>query len=150
MLKVERASPPLLIVLMFVAPIVAMSLSATAAPLVSPGEYDLRTRMVMPHLDEMRRSERHQRLCMDEAATAASLFPVLEQPALRGCTLDHAQADGPDTSFVLVCASSRVASGTARLSQDGNLIEGVLEVKMGGKNMTFAQYVAAVRVGGCH
>lgn len=113
------------------------------------GQYTLATQMVMPHLDEMRRVVVEARRCVADGDVAA-LFPVLDQHALRGCRLDYPRhgADGDD--YVLVCASARVASGTARLEAVGDdRLVGRLEVKMGGKNMTFSQRSEARRDGPC-
>ena len=106
----------------------------------------------MPHLDEMRRQvAQHTRCVRDDAPDG--LFPVLEQHALRGCRLDYPKsvvtADGTRRDYVLVCASARVASGTASLEADGEVLVGTLAVKMGGKNMTFSQRVEARRGAPC-
>jgi hypothetical protein len=103
----------------------------------------------MPHLEENLRyaTTREQRcLQLDEFA---ALFPILRHPSLEGCHLDDERRHGSSVRYRLVCASPQVASGTARLESAGERIAGILEVRMGGKNMTFSQRSEAVRQGDC-
>ena len=102
------------------------------------GAYDITASTDMPHLEEnLRYATVRERRCVREVA---SFFPILEHPSLEGCTL---------AGDVLVCASPEVATGTVSLHEAAGRLTGVLEVKMGGKNMTFAQRVEAVRLGDC-
>lgn len=114
--------------------------------------YEVAATMVMPHLDEMRRQVTHHTRCVEDDAPDA-LFPVLDQHALRGCRLGYpkatAQGEGERREYVLVCASARVASGTAGIDANGDTLVGLLTVKMGGKNMTFSQRVEARRGAAC-
>lgn len=137
---------PTLVVLMASSIMPAVPRAADFA--LEPGEYEVVTQMIMPHLDEMRRIEKRRRLCI-EADEPAVLFPVMRQPALRGCVLDYPAEHAGRTNYVLQCESARVATGTAQLSRTSGRIDGMLEVKMGGKNMTFSQRSTAVRRGAC-
>jgi hypothetical protein len=119
-----------------------------AAARLTPGEYVLTTRMLMPHLDEMRRIEKHAVVCVTRG-TPEELFPVLAQPALRGCVLAYEAVRATGREYILTCASARVATGKARVSGVGERFEGLLEVKMGGKNMTFSQHISAARRADC-
>ena len=95
----------------------------------------------MPNLEENLRyaTTREQRcLSVDEFD---AWFPILRHPSLEGCHLDEHHR--------LVCANPQVASGTAWLETAGERIAGTLEVKMGGKNMTFFQRIEAVRQRDC-
>ncbi|MEQ8234888.1 MAG: hypothetical protein RLW61_03110 [Gammaproteobacteria bacterium] len=108
-----------------------------------PGQYELAWQTVMPHLDEMRRITDRETACLD--GDPQGLFPVLRQPALRGCRLQP--LDGG--RWQLTCRSAAVASGSATLENTGAGISGDLAIKMGGKNMTFSQHVTATRRGSC-
>jgi hypothetical protein len=115
----------------------------------SPGLYEITAQTVMPHLEENLRyaTTREQRcLQLDELA---ALFPILRHPSLEGCHLDDERRRGSSVRYRLVCASPQVASGTARLDAAGGRIAGILDVKMGGKNMTFSQHIEAVRQRDC-
>jgi hypothetical protein len=95
----------------------------------------------MPHLEEnLRYATTREQRCVN-LDDLDSLFPILRHPSLEGCHLDD--------RYRLVCANPQVASGVARLETAGERIAGTLEVKMGGKNMTFSQRVAAVRQRDC-
>lgn len=129
----------------------ALSLLAGAAaagtpPLLPAGEYALSSQMQMPHLDEMRRIVDHHTRCLGDD-DLHGLFPVMAQPALRGCQFGFPQARDEGLRYVLVCQSARVATGTAELSRTRAGVVGHLRIKMGGKNMTFAQRVEARRLG---
>ena len=98
----------------------------------------------MPHLEEsLRYATTRERRCL-HGDEPTSLFPILRHPSLEGCRL-RGEAPG----YRLVCASAEVATGSARLDAAAGRIAGLLEIKMGGKNMTFAQRIEAVRQGGC-
>jgi hypothetical protein len=122
--------------------------TAAAAPAVPSGRYALAAQTVMPHLDAMRNSVDHREICVADGALER-LFPVLEHPALRGCTLAYPKAEARGTRYVLSCTSARVASGGLLLVDEGGALVGDLAVKMGGKNMTFTQHVRAERRGAC-
>lgn len=112
------------------------------------GRYHIESRMVLPHLEEMRRIVDVERTCLP-AARVAGLFPVFRQPAMTGCTLDRADALAPAGAYVLHCEGNNGATGTAEIARDGARVTGVLRAKMGGKNMTFSQHITARRDGDC-
>ena len=125
---------------------------APAHAATSAYTYQIAATMMMPHLDEMRRQVTQQSRCVTDDVPGG-LFPVMEQHALRGCRLDYPKsvenAGGQRREYVLVCASARVASGTASIDETGERLVGLLAVKMGGKNMTFSQRVEARRGAAC-
>ena len=119
----------------------------SAAPLQAGQQrYEITTTTVLPHLDEMRRQKNVLERCITDGALA-ELFPLLDEPAFRGCTIT-AQGDANKT-LQLVCRSVNGAAGTGRVAADGNGWRGVLMVKMGGKNMTLEHHIRAVALGPC-
>ncbi len=129
--------------------LLVMTTATTAREFTLPaGEYAIRSNMLMPHLDAMRRIVAEESRCLTEDDSRA-LFPVMRQPALHGCTFGFGASQGEAFQYVLVCQTARVATGTSELTHQGSTIVGNLVVKMGGKNMTFAQRVEAVRTGDC-
>jgi hypothetical protein len=103
----------------------------------------------MPHLEEnLRYATTHEQRCVQPSDLAA-LFPILRHPSLEGCHLDEERRHDSSIRYRLVCANPQVASGTARLDAAGERIAGILEVKMGGKNMTFSQHIEALRQRDC-
>lgn len=122
--------------------------SASAAA-IEPGRYEIVARTEMPHLEEsLRYATTRERRCLRRDEPSA-VFPILQHPSLEGCALGVARRRGDTVRYSLDCASAEVATGSARLDESPGRIAGVLEVKMGGKNMTFAQRIEAVRQGPC-
>jgi hypothetical protein len=129
----------------------AASLSGHAAtPVAVPaGEYELTTETVLPHLEEaLRYATTRTRQCLQEP-DATGLFPLLRHPAFAGCSLvPRAQArDG--LQFTLQCLNPEAASGSAVFEFSANHVSAVLDLKMGGKNMTLSQRLHGPRVGPC-
>lgn len=123
---------------------------ALCAPVaLNPGLYDVTTETLLPHLEEnLRYATTHARQCLDTQDVAA-LFPLLRHQAFAGCELSQGVADGPAISFPLACRNPEAASGVARLTLEPDRLIGVLEIKMGGKNMTLSQRVTGPRLGPC-
>jgi hypothetical protein len=95
----------------------------------------------MPNLEEnLRYATTREQRCVN-LDDFDSLFPILSHPSLEGCHLD--------VRYRLVCANPQIATGAARVYGAGERIAGILEVKMGGKNMTFSQRIEAVRRRDC-
>jgi hypothetical protein len=103
----------------------------------------------MPHLEEsLRYATTLERRCL-RADDLSSVFPILRHPSLQGCKLGNERRRGDTLRYHLLCASRQVATGNARLDVGPGRLAGALEIKMGGKNMTFAQRIEAVRQGEC-
>jgi hypothetical protein len=116
---------------------------------VEPGTYEITAQIVMPHLEEnLRYATTRERRCL-RSHELPSVFPVLHHQSLDGCKLGDASRHGDAIHYLLVCQSPEVATGIARLYAGPARITGILEIKMGGKNMTFSQRIEAVRQGGC-
>jgi hypothetical protein len=114
-----------------------------------PGAYDITAQTVMPHLEEsLRYATTRERRCLI-GHDLPSVFPILRHQSLEGCKLGDAGRQGDTIRYLLVCRNPQVATGTARLDTGPGRITGVLEIKMGGKNMTFSQRVEAARQGEC-
>lgn len=128
---------------------ICLLLTLSAAAVVSPRLYDITTETSMPNLEENLRYtiERSQRcLGRDDFATA---FPVLHHPSLAGCKLREQSFDENTLSYRLVCDRSSGTTGTATWRLGEHSIRGTLNVKLGGKNMTFSQSITGRPVGQC-
>jgi hypothetical protein len=129
----------------------ALSLSGTAATTVAvpAGEYDLTTQTVLPHLEEaLRYATTRARQCLHEA-DATSIFPLLRHQAFTGCALVPRAQASDGLHFTLHCANPEAASGSAVFEIDAGRISALLDLKMGGKNMTLSQRITGPRVGPC-
>lgn len=124
--------------------------AAAAAPVaLAPGEYELTTETVLPHLEEaLRYATTRTRQCL-QAPEATDLFPLLRHQAFTGCTLASDAKAGDGLHYSLQCRNPEAASGSAVFELDGSRISAVLELKMGGKNMTLSQRLHGPRLGPC-
>jgi hypothetical protein len=124
--------------------------SLLASPLVlSPGTYELTVETLLPHLEEnLRYATTRQRLCLG-TQDAATLFPILRHAAFTGCALSGGQLIEGRLEYTLACKNPQAASGFAQLSVSPARVDGVLEIKMGGKSMTLSQRITGPRVGAC-
>jgi hypothetical protein len=103
----------------------------------------------MPHLEEnLRYATTRERRCL-RSHELPWVFPVLHHESLEGCKLGDESQRGGTIRYLLVCQSPQVATGIARLNAAPGRITGILEIKMGGKNMTFSQRIEATRQGEC-
>ncbi len=139
----------------FLVPVFLLTLHSRAAELLPTRLYDVTIETGMPHLEEnLRYATTHQRRCIS-LKDLATAFPILNHPTLAGCTLlgtsqndDIAGKDGT-IKFALSCDDRHGTTGMAVWHIDKQRIRGRLDVKLGGKNMTFSQTVTAKVVGHC-
>src|SRR5262249_38361030 len=111
--------------------------------------YELTTETSMPHLEENLRyatTTRRQCLTLAQLTTA---FPILHHPALTGCTLENQTRVSTNLSYQLVCSGGHGTTGMATWRLDEHSMRGTLDVKLGGKNMTFFQRITAIPLGRC-
>ena len=114
-----------------------------------PQLYEVTTETGMPHLEEnLRYTVTHERHCMARQPLAQA-FPVLSHPALQGCSLQNETQRDDTVSYVLVCSAGHGTTGEAIWQIDARRIRGTLNVKLGGKNMTFYQRITALPLGAC-
>jgi hypothetical protein len=74
---------------------------------------------------------------------------ILRHQLLNGYKLAAGNRHGDAIYYPLVCDGSNGTTGTAQLHADADRVKGVLQIKMGGKNMTFSQRIEAKRQGDC-
>jgi hypothetical protein len=129
--------------------LLAATATATAPAIDSPRLYFVTTETIMPHLEEnLRYAAERGRRCLDRQ-DLGSAFPILHHPSLARCRLRE-QAFGEHVlSYLLVCENSSGTTGTAVWRLEENSLHGTLNVKLGGKNMTFSQRLTATLLGAC-
>jgi hypothetical protein len=128
--------------------------------------YDVTVETGMPHLEEnLRYAATRTERCLTRK-DLESAFPVLDHPSLAGCKLREQSSDEDTIVYALVCEQSTgrwqllpalptfppsvaVATGKATWRIGEHVIRGTLDVKLGGKNMTFFQRVTARVIGDC-
>lgn len=125
-----------------------IGLAASTAP--GPARlYDVTTETGMPHLEENLRyavTRTEQCLARNDLASA---FPILDHPSLAGCKLREHSHDDDTIIYALVCENSTGTTGKATWRLGEHVIRGTLDVKLGGKNMTFFQRVTGTLIGTC-
>ncbi len=114
-----------------------------------PRAYEVVTETVLPHLEEnLRYAATRQTHCWS-GRDLSSAFPVLGHESLKGCRLDQERREDDTVSYRLICGGGNPTTGAATWHVGADRIRGTLDVKMGGKNMTFYQRVTATAVGEC-
>lgn len=111
------------------------------------GHYDIKSTTVMPHLDEMRRNIKQEKICVPKL-DVIYLFPVLRYAAFAGCRAEKLPSDSGER-YDLACPGPNGAAGSINLKAHQSILRGKLETKMGGKNMTFSQFIEAKHIGPC-
>jgi hypothetical protein len=111
--------------------------------------YEVTTETGMPHLEEsLRYTLTREKHCLAHQGLSDA-FPILKSPALKGCKLDQESRRDDTVSYLLVCAGGHGTTGRATWHLGEHQIRGTLDVKLGGKNMTFYQRVTARSLGEC-
>ncbi len=133
--------------LLFLVLIIHIPINSIAVE-ITTGSYKLETRLLLPHLEEMRRTISTAVICI-EKNDVTPLFPILKQPGMMDCSLIKDKSTDVGANYVLRCPGKNAAKGIAILKQNDNEVSAELNAKMGGKNMTFSQFSNAVWQGPC-
>lgn len=123
--------------------------SAGEAETPPPQLYDVITETAMPHLEEnLRYATTREQRCLEENELWTA-FPVLQYAALKDCRLEQESRQEDAVTYALLCEGGHGTTGRAtwELGRTQNI--GMLNVKLGGKNMTFYQRVTARALGAC-
>jgi hypothetical protein len=111
--------------------------------------YEVITETGMPHLEEnLRYATTRENRCLTDEELASS-FPILKSASLADCKLQRKRRDAQLNIYLLVCNGGHGTTGNASWRVGEQLIVGQLDVKLGGKNMTFFQRVTAKPLGQC-
>jgi hypothetical protein len=133
-------------VLILSAPITSSAWSDEVMPLQL---YEVVTETAMPNLEEnLRYTITREQRCTQQSELW-SAFPILHHTALKDCKLDHQNREQDTLSYDLICEGGHGTTGRAIWQIGRNQSTGTLNVKLGGKNMTFYQRVSARALGKC-
>ena len=123
--------------------------SAGAAEALPPQLYEIITETSMPHLEEnLRYATTREQRCL-EPDGLWSAFPILQFAALKDCRLEPKSRQEDAVSYSLVCTGGHGTTGHATWQLGRTQSTGTLNVKLGGKNMTFSQRLIARALGAC-
>ena len=111
--------------------------------------YEVVVQTTMPHLEEnLRYTKSTSTQCLAKSELLVT-FPVLTENAFHDCKLTKQAHSDTHATYHLVCPASTGTTGTAAWRFNSSHLAGTLEVKLGGKNMTFHQLITAKRIGEC-
>jgi hypothetical protein len=111
--------------------------------------YEISTETGMPHLEEnLRYAVRREQRCVD-LQDLSGAFWMLGHESLQDCRLDKTSQSSEAASYTLRCSGGHGTSGNASWELGADRISGTLNVRLGGKNMTFYQRITARPVGPC-
>ncbi|MGH8728040.1 MAG: DUF3617 domain-containing protein [Burkholderiales bacterium] len=111
--------------------------------------YEITTETGMPHLeDNLRYAATREKRCLSQGDLATA-FPILKHHSLEGCKLDIETRVEDTLTYLLSCQAAHGKTGTAQWQLGADQLMGRLDVRMGGKNMTFYQRITAKPVGEC-
>ncbi len=121
-----------------------------ALPLAAqPALYEMSTETGMPHLEwNLRYATVTERRCLDPQ-DLSGVFWMLREPALQDCTMVPEGRSAGRASYRLLCRGGHGTEGSAEWRIGPDTLDGRLDVRLGGKNMTFYQRVVARVVGPC-
>jgi hypothetical protein len=112
--------------------------------------YEVTTETGMPHLEENLRYATRVELACTNARELATAFWMLHDVSLQDCELIQVSEERPTVAlYRLECHGGHGTTGSARWEFGSNTIFGTLDVRLGGKNMTFYQRITAKEVGKC-
>ncbi|KRB70552.1 hypothetical protein [Noviherbaspirillum sp. Root189] len=124
-----------------------IGLALTALPLLAEPPacrpHEVLTETVMPHLEEnLRHTITREKRCL-MPGELPNAFPILTHSSLRGCRLGNESRSADKVAYTLLCDGSNGTTGTALWEKWNGQTRGTLQVKLGGKNMTFSQRITA-------
>lgn len=111
--------------------------------------YEVVAETSMPHLEENLRYTMTREMRCLTSDDLASAFPILSHASLADCQLRQESRRDNSLSYRLVCDGGHGTSGNASWTVGEQSIHGTLNVKLGGKNMTFFQRITARLLGPC-
>lgn len=124
--------------------LLASSIAASAELPFRVGSYEITTRTIMPNLAEnLRYATTQEQHCLS-TADPVLLFPVIHHESLQGCRFANRRQMDTMMVYELICKSSQVARGIAKIEFLPERVSAVLDIQMGGKNMTFSQHSNAL------
>ena len=122
---------------------------ARTAEKMPPGLYEVTTEAAMPNLEEnLRYAITHEKRCIIHQGLSTA-FPILNHESLKGCKLNKESRSEDAISYLLICENGHGTTGAAQWQLGANPIRGTLDVKLGGKKMTFFQRITAKSLGEC-
>ena len=121
-----------------------------AVEIASPRLYEMTTETGMPNLEEnLRYAIVTEKRCLNTHDLSGA-FWMLNDVSLQDCKLVMVPEEETNaTLYLLKCDGGYGTTGDARWQLGPDAIAGTLNVRLGGKNMTFYQRITAKPLGVC-
>jgi Protein of unknown function (DUF3617) len=119
------------------------------AAALDPGEYEVSVRLDLPHVDDLT-AVKTTRVCVTAGGNDTHGLTVLsDNNPLGGCAASNIRDDGGTLLFDIACPGRNAATGSAQYALRAQDFDGVITMKMGGKNMTMTERQRGRRTGSC-
>lgn len=112
------------------------------------GEYEVRMRLELPHIEDMGVSK-VARICVSGDTGSHGLAVLSDNNPLGQCPVTNVRQNGQTLEFDIVCPGGNAAIGWAKYTLLGDRFEGSIPMKMGGKNMTMTELQSGRLIGPC-
>ena len=123
--------------------------STTSSDATASDLYDVTIETGMPHLEEnLRYAVQREQRCLAHSEVF-SVFPALRHASLADCKLDDERVHDDVSTWTLACTGGHGTTGQATWRLGADQLSGTLQVRLGGKNMTFYQRVTLKRLRDC-
>jgi hypothetical protein len=135
--------------ILFLTAMTGAALAASAAAALDAGQYEVSVRLDLPHVDNAG-AVRTELICVTAGQDDAHGLKVLSaNNPLGGCAASNIREDGGTLLFDIICPGANAATGAARYTLRTQDFDGVIAMKMGGKNMTMTERQSGRRTGSC-
>ena len=113
----------------------------------APRLYEMTTETGMPHLEEnLRYATVTVQRCLD-LRDLSTEFWMLREVSLQDCRLVKTDESAEAATYLLQCHGGHGTTGSATWQLGSAAIAGTMNVRLGGKNMTFYQRITARPLG---
>ena len=135
--------------ILFVAGMSLLGAGPSVADGVGSQLYEVVTDTGMPHLEEnLRYARTLETRCLDRR-DLSSAFWMLNDVSLQDCKLSKTIGSPEEDVYRLSCTGGHGTTGQATWQIGPDRLAGTLDVRLGGKNMTFYQRITARSLGAC-
>lgn len=122
---------------------------ATAAAALEGGEYEVSVRLDLPHVEDTG-AAKTTRICVTASDGGThGLQALSDNNPLSRCPAAGVHESGGTLTFDIVCPGGNAAVGSAIYALRAGDFDGVIAMKMGGKNMTMTERQSGHRTGAC-
>jgi hypothetical protein len=127
----------------------AATAAAAAEPVLAPGLYQVEVRIALPNVREVRASMVLTRCIGASELQSGQAFLVLSDNPLKDCDLLDYRVTDVVATYRIACPGPNKGSAVGVFDLARSAYRGVIEMNMGGKNMTMSETQLGKRVGDC-